>query len=90
MGSDEKRALSEVREVRIKYWKELTSEERIERMRSRVKELEEDRSGFRAAVIALSQHQHGPAGEVLVSADIRRFLDQSERRWQKDPDNCVW
>lgn len=58
--------------VRVKYWSEITPDERIDRTRSRVKRLDTEVDRLSRLVADLMTHQHSASGEVVISMDPYR------------------
>jgi len=51
---------------RPKYWSELNSDEKIERMRDEVKMLKSQSQNFVNKMNRLENHEHSPSGKILT------------------------
>lgn len=55
------------------WWSEIDSDEKIKRLREKIKRLDESMSGVRRQIFRLNKHIHGADGELL-----QRMLTQND------------
>jgi conjugal transfer/entry exclusion protein len=63
---------------REKYWSELTTEERVERMREQVKNLQREIRSLGNLIQNLSEHNH-LNNEIVMPLRSRRGLEKTEQ-----------
>lgn len=69
---------------REKNWPELTDAEKIERMRDQVRLLKRIVDAHDRGVSALTNHSHGPTGELLVPLNSHRNTCEANYRRGED------
>ena len=73
---------------REKHWGELTSDEKIERMRLIVKQINRDICGLEEKIRKLIEHQHNDKGELIIVRKMS-YYGEPEREGRRKEDSDI-
>ena len=69
MATNEQAGMGNYSPKRMKYWSELTDQEKIERTRELLKDFQRQLQNLCSRIYSLEKHQHGLSGQILFEPD---------------------